>query len=441
MVEVDWGIIYLGQALGLGHLPVSTNLGLTTGILSFTVLYVLWGGYQSAVETDRAQVPLAYIGFTVFGLAVGVYGLRNEGPGAGFLLSFVFGVMAFLIVNRLRTLRIGYMDELTPEYLRARLSAVATFGPLLILSFFAVVYAMNFPEAWSADGFYSAIAPAPGERWIGFNGFALIALLAVNAIWQFVDISSLQRLQSVSARDRIPGILRRSGIEAGLGWLLIVIVAIMLRAAGFSHEEFLKELWASADLYWLVPLFVFVVFVYMLSTISGFVSALSYIAFYDLAPVLAGGKLDELSEQDPICKADKLRHPRSVTVAVIAVMLLLYSLLRSTLPPEKIASALYAIYAFQIAILPALLSSFFSQKALRASAVVASVVAGIVAAYLSAAHWIGSAFADLVSLDEADWQVMPPFVAATAAAVTLHLWTKVQWRVPWVRAAKRSDRT
>jgi hypothetical protein len=95
--------------------------------------------------------------------------------------------------------------------------------------------------------------------------------------------------------------------------------------------------------------------------------------------------------------------------------LVFYVLLRLSIPGEQIAPVLYAIYAFQIVIAPSIIWGVFFRKRLCPSAVVSSVVVGIVVAYITAAHPVGTAVQGWLGADSVSWQVMPPLITAIVA--------------------------
>ncbi len=444
MAEIDYGVGFLTQALGLthppsatlpptsiSHIPPITNILIAAAILTFTILYVLWGGYRSAVATDRVQVPFAYVSFALFtlGVAVETAGFR-ERSGVSFAL-LIFGlVIGLLLWRRLRLIQL-----VSSEDVQGRLSALFTFVPILIFTIISIIVVSNTGRGWDLSSLYLVVAPDEAP-FLGFHLWGLVALLTVNLMWQFVDISSLQRLQSLEsapplADGRLPAaeILRAMGVEAGLGWFLIIVSAIILRSAGLRYDWFVADMAGSPSLLWLVPLFIFTVFVYMLSTISGFISALSYISFYDIVPVLTGQQGEDIKETDRIAKAERLRRPRATTIGVISLMLLFYTFLRLLVPNQQIGSVLYAIYAFQIVIMPSVIIVLFRERwRLYPSAVIGSVLVGIFTAYLTAAHPWGLTVASWIGADEVSRQVLPPLLTALTASGALGV-ISVFWNV------------
>ena len=153
----------------------------------------------------------------------------------------------------------------------------------------------------------------------------------------------------------------------------------------------------------------------MLSTISGFISAISYVTYYDLLPAIGiRGSKDE--------NKSSLSLPRSVTFFVVLIIYVLYLWLKSQLAggslpqqqDEKVGQALYAIYAFQLAIAPSVMVALFASSAVRPLAIVASTVCGLFAAYWSATTQ--NPFESLIANDS--WYVIPPIAVLMASGVS-----------------------
>lgn len=410
MAEIDYSAGYLTGLLGIPGTDEITRLSIQATILLFTLLYVLWGGYKSVVFTDRIQVPFAYLGFCIF--AVGVAGIGIS-AGTGFATATLLALMTLSVVAIL-WIRTRLLQRV-PASDWEKLTPYLTFGPILAILFVFSTYAFT-----EASGSLEALGPIllkPGAP-LGFGIWGTIALLFANLVWQFADISGLQRLQSLEVATRQDGLrdaadaLTFTGIESGIGWLMIILVAGIMQLAGLDAYEFLKTLGQRPD--WtavLAPLFVFTLSVYMLSTISGFISALSYISFYDLIPrnyaILTSKGGTSLS---------RLRAARLVTIVVVAAIFLLYLVIRAA-AQDNIAAVLYGIYAFQIAILPAALVALLKPSwTVEPSAVIVSVGMGIVIAYAAATTTTPWPALAQLGVDVTSWGVMPPLLAGVASA-------------------------
>lgn len=265
------------------------------------------------------------------------------------------------------------------------------------------------------------------DSWLGFGHWGLVALIFVNAVWQLIDISSLQRLQSLDMasddqkRVEVGHALTNTGIEAGLGWLVICFSALLLKASGFS-AEFLKEmiLQNSNLLTFAAITFIFTCVVYMLSTISGFISALSYISYYDLVPVISRRSPDSNNSVG-------LNQARLTTIAALAFVVALYVGLKSAAESTQIAYILYAIYAFQIVILPsALLSITGWLKPITPFAVIGSIVVGMFIAGWTALSLNAWQFLANFSMTVDSWAVIPPFFSALASIIAYVIINRIE---------------
>ena len=434
MAEVDYSAGYLTGFLSIPDTNDITRLSIQATILLFTLLYVLWGGYKSVVFTDRIQVPFAYLGFCVFAVGVAGIGISlGTGLATATLLALMTLSVAVILGVRMRLLKrvpASDWEKLTP---------FLTFGPILTLLFLFSTYAFT-----KAGGSLEALTPIllkPGAP-LGFGFWGTIALLFANLVWQFADISGLQRLQSLEVATRQDGLrdaadaLTSTGVESGIGWLMITLVAGIMQLAGLNAYDFLKTLGQRAD--WtavLAPVFVFMLSVYMLSTISGFISALSYISFYDLIPrnyatlTSKGGT--------PL---GRLRAARLVTVVVVVAVFLLYLVIRAA-AQDNIAAVLYGIYAFQIAILPSALIALLKPSwQVEPAAAIASVGMGIAIAYAAATTTPWPVLAQL-GVDATSWGVMPPLLAGIASATGYAVTLGIVRALGWARSSRpRSKR-
>jgi hypothetical protein len=151
----------------------------------------------------------------------------------------------------------------------------------------------------------------------------------------------------------------------------------------------------------------------MLSTISGFISAISFISHYDIVPSITAHKATELDDNP---KA--ILSARVTTVISLALLFILYLILKLSMG-QAIAAILYAIYAFQIAILPSVITAlFFSKWPLWSSAVVLSVVAGVATALFVALNPQSWQYLGWLGVTATDWETMPPLISAFIALAT-----------------------
>ena len=432
MAEIDYGTQFFIGTLQVGPHAHLLQYVIEGSILTFTGLYVLWGGYKSAVYTDRFQVPAAYLAFSMFGFGVTVIsGGKAAENGAGYIIATMSILFIIILRRRYKLLRSTDPGDTWNE-----LTAYLTFVPIILAGLASLFFLWHASSPWSLaplspilfPNWQSLIAP---HTFLGFGMWGTLALILANGIWQFIDISSLQRLQSLdlnevrSKREHVVTALRITGFEAGAGWLLIALTAALLKSAGFSFDAGgfsniafgnLLHTAQGGTIARLAPIFIFTTVVYMLSTISGFISSISYISFYDIVLTIAGGpdKGRDLRST--------LHWARATTVVVIAAIFLMYVVLRVLMTMsgngDAIASVLYAIYAFQISIAPSAMIALFMPKIrVSAPATVASVSVGIVVSYWSAINGQGWSYLEFIGADSSSWAVIPPLASAIASTV------------------------
>jgi hypothetical protein len=420
MAEIDYATTYFVSAINISTATDLPRLTIEAAILGFTLLYVLWGGYRSVVFTDRFQVPVAYMGFCAFAVgAADLAGHIRNGTAADVLLLAIAIIIIAILSMRIRLLS---KVAATPW---ERLTPHLTFLPILAL--IGIYLSLTFGGGAGNLGSLVPLLWKPGATF-GFGAWGALALIFANGVWQFADISSLQRLQSLEPTTKddqravVARALTSTGIESGLGWFLIVLVAGIMKLANLDQMSFLAQLahgsnWTS----YLVPLFVFTAAVYMLSTISGFISALSYISYYDLVPRVYTS-LTSAAES----VLERLRSARFVTILVVAVIFALYGVIRAA-AKDNVAAILYGIYAFQIAILPSALAALLLHKwRVAPMASILSVCVGVVVAYLGATTATPWQFATYVGVDSVSWQVLPPLTAGAASGVVYLLIAPVE---------------
>ena len=208
-----------------------------------------------------------------------------------------------------------------------------------------------------------------------------------------------------------------------------MLAGFLLRALGVTDAaEVPKFLWTQT-FPWslLLPIFIFAVVVFMLSTISGFISAMSYVAHYDLIPLL-GLHESQTTATSPRRPLSTLKTARTTTVVTVLVIYVLYLLLRAylgrvepaTAQGEQIGQVLYAIYAFQLSITPTVLIALFSRSiTLRAWAVLVSTAIGLITALLTSTE-----SKPLFDISKDSWDVIPPLAVLFTASISYLL---VHW--------------
>jgi Na+/proline symporter len=414
MAEVDYSTQFFATAVGMNSIGPAVRVLIELTIVALIAVYVLWGGYKASVFTDRFQVPFAYVAFSVFGFGAMILIASNQaGFGGSIVICSMLALFALLLWSRRRLLR-----REAPGNIWDRTTATLTFGPILLLAFCTLVALHQLEGQWSFAALRSIIFPGNSD-FLGFGWWGAAALVFVNGIWQFIDVSSLQRLQSidfddsdsVAAKRRLARIVRATGFEAGVGWLLIILTAVMLKSVGLSNDLLLQSLLKNNQSALLVAVFIFTVSVYMHSTVACFISALSYISFYDIVPIM--GPRWRLLPQDR-----QLNLARITTAAVLIIVSACYFSLRILIPDEEIAAVLYGIYAFQIVSLPGVaVALFVPRMPVLPSAVIASVISGMLVALGTAIFPNGWTYLTIAGLDAASWTVIPPFASALVSTV------------------------
>ncbi len=418
IAEMDYASVFVHDALGLTGARFVT-IASHIGVLLFAGLYVLWGGYRAVVETDKFQVPVSYVSFGVVLFVMAALLARGGDLAYGLVIAVLGTVMYAWFWWRRRSIR-----SLDPTYSIKGDSLV--FGPLVLVGFFVVV-ASVLGGGRQSSGTTLATFLGWQQGYAGFNGLlgfgvlGVLALLVANAGWQFVDISSLQRLQSVQfgghngeQRRHVLMGLNQTAVEAAGVWVLILLLGLGLRLAKLPGTEttasFFAALPGAAAL--LAPVFVFTVITFMLSTVDGFISAISYVAHYDLFSSGEGER----------GQVEALRYPRMVTLLTMFAVYLLYLLVKEQVH-DRISAVLYGVWAFQISIGVVIIRAFFSRKEGRrvnALAGVASVFAGWVGAIwtvFSSTPWFG--------IPADSWYVIPPLVAAVFSTAVYLAWAGV----------------
>ena len=196
MAEIDYSTQFFVRSIGANGGTDILNFWIEVAVLAFTILYVLWGGYKSAVFTDRFQVPVAYVAFSIFGFGLAALA-RSAHAETG--VSLVICTMVFLFVV-LWAQRRWLLKSVLPSDIWDRVTTNLTFGPVIVFGLSALAYL-----GWSDAGAWS-LAPLrqilfPDVSFLGFGLWGTIALIFANGVWQFIDISSLQRLQSLEKND------------------------------------------------------------------------------------------------------------------------------------------------------------------------------------------------------------------------------------------------
>ncbi|PWT80594.1 MAG: hypothetical protein C5B44_05185 [Acidobacteria bacterium] len=440
MTEVDYSTQFFLSSVGVTSGTIGSRLVIELVIIIFIAIYVLWGGYKASVFTDRYQVPIAYVAFSIFGFGEAAQA-KHLGPGHG--ISLVVSIMGILLAI-LFVRRIKLLLQVSPDDSRDMLTALLTFVPILVLAGAVLFYLRQVPGQWSITALWGQIWQN-NNSFLGFGVWGFLALMFANGVWQFIDISGFQRLQSLDKEElatniqKIAKTIKYTGIEAGIGWALIIFTAVILRMIGLTNDNFLIPLSSDLSAMFLVPIFIFTVSVYMHSTIACFMSALSYISYYDIVP-----KIINIKALEPRLDV-RLGAARVTTALVVAVLFFLYVVLRTVVPEEAIPAVLFGIYAFQITIMPsAILALFFPSVRLHPSAIIGSISVGMVIALISAVYKEAWPIFGTLGMDENSWTVIPPLASALTACLVYASIHQAIWlwraRRAWLWKARKTRR-
>jgi hypothetical protein len=358
------------------------------------------------VFTDKFQVPLAYLGFGLFTICLGALAKNSHGSAAAYLLFLAAIIFSTVLLLRSRL----FMNF---NYPASRAATYLIFGSLSLVSVLVAFY------TWDKENIAPMLTDAlfPPLNAIDFVLWGGLSLVVANGLWQLIDISGLQRLQSIDKSEaiqnlpRLANAIRNAGIEAGVGWALIIVAGLLLKLLGISDVPTLMEnlLEQGNTGAYLVPLLMFTVVVFMLSTISGFMSAIAYIAHYDIAPML--------NIYTPSIKhgKDDIKIARLITLTAIVCLYLGYRMLKGGVG-DNISAVLYAIYAFQIAIAPSVIAALLVQKIpIRPASVMASTIAGMCVAWWTATHTVPTA--NIIQISAESWSVIPPLAGVVVASL------------------------
>ncbi len=410
--EIDYALTnYVFPALTVKPPVGPAAVFLFTTVLLTAGSYIMWGGFRAAIDTDVFQVKVAYI---VIGVLIGA--LLVDASKAGHLgLAFVVGgaVIVFCLLAARGRVQLRRMD---PNYETSRLDS-------WIFLVFALTVAGALIFAWVQTA--TRQTPVPVGRDVlsytstlpwGFGVLGAIALFVTNFVWQLVDVSSLQRLQSIQfdANSDEPGmskaVAERAKLATGLraaawegtgSWALIIVIAVLVKAVGSENVlDALKSHWL------LTPLFIYVVIAFMLSTLDTLIAASGYVFHYDFT--------HRFLPSDQRTPQVELKWARAGTMGCLIVVGGIYFLIRQSYGNDntRLASIIYAIYAIQASILGPILVALFMRRKNLAFCFL-GLLAGWITAGFTTVVWTEPRFG--IAADS--WYVLPPFVALTSSAV------------------------
>jgi hypothetical protein len=354
--EIDYALTYfVFPSLTLAPPTGGKAVAVFVAVLMTSGCYIMWGGYKAAIDTDIFQVKFAYIfiGIVVGALSIGAAKLGNWPLALG-ITAFV-SFYCWFAANRRANLQ-----KIDSSYETSKLDR-GIFYTLGIIVVVAVIFAF-FLRGQGAGGISQGLAvfkPTTPLPW-GFGIWGFIALMVTNGLWQLIDISALQRLQSLKfdpanpkERNKLSSGLIDAGLEGTGSWFLVLVLAILTKACGVDCTNILSALGGA---WFLVPVFIYVVVAFMLSTLDTLIAASAYVFHYDGTRIFlpTSGRTEEV----------ELRWARLGTLSCLSLVGLMYWGLRTYYSDDsaKLGTIVYAIYAIQASILGPVLVSIFAPQ-------------------------------------------------------------------------------
>jgi len=415
MAEIDFTIQIYSPVISN-----PTNLFLLGAFfLIFGVGYIVYNGYKAEVNTERLQVPLAYLGLIIVLLFTLPAVWRHSGPKAYWTtISLLTTAFVIIIIAKLR------------NYWRNPLLDWQVLIPIfaLIVVWLQHGVIMSNPVGAFIPGTASSVLDTPFSTQMYAQGvFALFSLFVANVLWMPVDFSTWQRIASVEGRgsETLKRLRRgtfRVMLESPASWCLGVALGLIIQAGGFlpadkdpseGIAQFSSALasgtatpyypWMAG---WLYPIFLVACISIMLSTVDSIISAIAFTAYNDLS-LRRQGELPNNEETVEDQQNKKLQSARRWTILIALVGGASYPVLRywigATLP-----TVLYAAYSAQLSLFVIVLLALLNKK-LEKRASLFSLCSGIVATAIS--------FFLAVHINTPAASVLPPIFAVMGAMI------------------------
>lgn len=409
--EIDYALTYFVFP-ALTVTPPTGFLAVTVfvSVLMVAGSYIMWGGYVAAIDTDIFQVKIAYIFVGVLVAAMSILASK----AGNWLLVGAVGVVVTMFCMYAANRR-AHLYRIDKTYETSRFD-ILIFYALAIMTIFGVTVGFFSPiEHQAGVPIGTAVFSPTSTLPLGFGVIGFLALMITNALWQLIDISSLQRLQSLKfdptdpvEHKKLSSGLLAAGVEGTGSWCLVLVLAILAKAGGLDSTNFVAAL---GSMWFLVPVFVYVVVAFMLSTLDTLIAAAGYTFHYDGTRHL----LPASARNDAI----ELRWARFGTMGCLVMVSLLYYVIRTHYSDDsaKLSTIVYAIYAIQASILgPVLVALFAPANRCNVWFSFAGVVGGWIASFYTT---IGLS-EPLFGMPVDSWYVFPPFASlAVSAAISL----------------------
>ena len=369
--------------------------------LVFGLLYIIINGYKAEVNTARLQVPVEYIGL----IAVILFLLPQAWLYSGaYSFWVIFGLlMAVFVALIIGKLQVGWKTARNdPQLLIPLLSAFA----LIVVAY----YSTGLPA-----GVHTSILNVPMTRQLYAQGWlGLFSLLIANALWMPVDLSTWQRISSVSGQgstllSNLKAGTRRVLFESPATWMLGVALGLVISAGGFlgslDPSQGLSQLstamanrsvtiagssLVAAVLY---PVFIVACLSVMMSTVHSLISAIAFTAHNDLFSTATSRA--------------SLTAARWWTIGLVMAGMVFYPYLRLRLG-ANLPTVLYGAYSAQLSLFVIAMLGLLRRR-LSKTAAFASVLFGFLGTAVSV--WLA------LRVTDPSVSVLPPIFAVAAAFI------------------------
>jgi len=376
--------------------------------LATVLLYVLPGGFRAVVDTDSRQLPFAYVGLAVFLSAV-IY--ATERVGASSTPTTVIGLLAFAAIALLSL--IGVFTAASPAR-SGRMPSLLV--PLTCLTILGIAYFLGTREQ---SGPSTAVHRSPW-RPQPMGLLTASSLVVANAMWQFVDLSTFQRLTALhlprNAQDRTR-LLRKAvfwtALESPLSWCIGIAIGIGLGQLGMfggpdgawvAYDRFLSSLAEGNGVGALFPeavraavigLSLAGLIAIMLSSVDSLGSAMAFTTSADLVHPASRSA------------ANTTARARLITVVVLLAVWGLLAVWEAHLSSDFTLSAwLYTAYAMQLALVGVCICALLDVR-LGPKLAFLSVAAGVIASVACGTLLVVTADPNVF--------VIPPLVAVSVS--------------------------
>lgn len=241
MIGVALAEAYWGMQILKVLVPPDTPAyyAVVIGALMFVLVYVWQGGTWGSMKTDMLQLVFSYLGFTaVFVFAI-ISIVRSSGAmsapmGIISLLMVIGGALAIGVRIRNRIAPVSDMSDEDQQAQRTSdngvwhvLSRSLSVATLLAMAVLTIAFGWLLIRSWPNMG----VGPLtdPGDpQWKGVIALALMA-----SLFQFVDMSAWQRLQSLQGARQVVTKKARNGLllfglESPFSWLMCISLGVLL---------------------------------------------------------------------------------------------------------------------------------------------------------------------------------------------------------------------